>query len=33
MMMTALTRTEGKARMKIWTACFLKMYQSELKAP
>lgn len=22
--------TAGKARMKIWVACFLKMYQSEL---
>lgn len=29
----ALTKTDGKAKMKIWTDCFLKMYQSELKAP
>jgi hypothetical protein len=33
MMINALIKTEGKAKMKIWTACFLKMYQSELKAP
>jgi hypothetical protein len=33
MMRNALTSTEGKAKMKIWTACFLKMYQSELNAP
>ena len=29
----ALTKTEGNARINIWTACFLKMYQSELNAP
>lgn len=29
----ALTNTDGKAKMKIWTDCFLKMYQSELNAP
>jgi hypothetical protein len=31
MMIRALTNTDGKARMKICTACFLKTYQSELK--
>lgn len=31
MIMKALTKTEGKAKMKICTACFLKTYQSELK--
>lgn len=31
--MKALTKTDGKAKIKIWTDCFLKMYQSELKAP
>ena len=31
MMKRALSKTEGKANMKIWTDCFLKMYQSELK--
>lgn len=30
-MMNALISTEGKAKMKICTACFLKTYQSELK--
>ena len=29
-MMKALTSTEGKARINICTACFLKTYQSEL---
>lgn len=30
MMMSALISTEGKAKIKICTACFLKTYQSEL---
>lgn len=30
MMIRALISTEGKAKMKICTACFLKTYQSEL---
>lgn len=30
MMMSAPTSTAGKAKIKIWTDCFLKMYQSEL---
>jgi hypothetical protein len=33
MIKKALINTEGKANIKIWVACFLKMYQSELKAP
>lgn len=33
MIKNALTKTDGKAKIKIWTDCFLKMYQSELKAP
>ena len=33
MIAMALTKTEGNARMNIWTDCFLKMYQSELNAP
>ena len=32
-MSSALTKTEGNAKMNICTDCFLKMYQSELKAP
>ena len=27
----ALNKTDGKARIKICTDCFLKIYQSELK--
>jgi hypothetical protein len=30
MMVNALTKTAGKARINIWMDCFLKMYQSEL---
>lgn len=28
----ALRKTEGNARIRIWIDCFLKMYQSALKA-
>jgi len=30
-MISALTNTDGKARINIWDACFLNTYQSELK--
>ncbi len=30
-MIRAPTSTAGKARIKIWTDCFLNIYQSELK--